>query len=209
MEFIDARPAYEWLGMDDTAPYDLSVSLIFVLGNGSEGPVRHAASIVKRFALPLPNIGFTSLGGNFGGNLLWGCTEMRHYRAILEEEGVPPHTILHPQEKYGTTNTLVEARQAIPWITARLNMNKLRVVLCSRPVHQRRAWLTFLKQHTNIQFHNSPCEETLTVELLPRILGEIKRIREYGAKGDLEQCAIPDEVLFVEKELLRVGVKAL
>ena len=209
MEFIDARPAYEWLGMDDNAPYGLSVPLIFVLGNGSEGPVRHAASIVRRFALPLPNIGVTSLGGKFGGNILWGCTEMRRYRAILEEAGVPPRAILNPPEEDGTTNTLIEAQQAIPLVAMRLAPRPHRIILCSRPVHQRRAWLTFCKQHPNIRFYNSPCEETLTVELLPRILGEIKRIKEYGVKGDLQQCVVPDEVLFVEKELLRVGVKAL
>src|SRR3989344_259038 len=209
MEFIDVRPAYQWLRAEAELS-DFPRDVIFVLGGASETPLYRAAELFRHGYARARVIAFTSNGGTFGGNLLWGIPEVEHYAARLQEFGVPKDSLVYPKNSSEwTSNTLAEAQAAIPFLKRCIGCEPSEVILCARSVHQRRAWLTFLKQSPNIRFHNAPCEEVLTVELLPRILGEIKRIREYGAKGDLEKCAIPDDVLHIDQELARVGVQAL
>src|SRR3989344_3177068 len=196
MDFIDARPAYEWLAAhefheDVTEAWEESPSsVVFVVGSGSETAILAAKDLYhyERDRNPLHDmrIAFISNGGGFGGNLLWGVPEVEHYAAVLRESGVPEKALLYPNDKSEwTTNTLVEAQGAVPFLTRRLGFRPEHIILCIRPVHQRRALLTFFKQHTNIRYLIccSADDEPLSTELLPRILGEIKRIREYGAKG--------------------------
>ena len=116
------------------------------------------------------------------------------YKEKLVECGVPEHDIFFPTAEEATTNTLAEAKGAIPFIERRLGRTAKRIILCSRAVHQRRTWATFRRQHPGITYINRPGFEMLSVELLPRIVQEVDRLREYGAKGDLEPQEIPEEV---------------
>ncbi len=204
MNFVDARPAYRWLRIE-TEKFSARHDAIFVVGGGSEAPLYRAMELYENGYAKV--IAFTSCGGNFGGNLVWGHIELEYYRNFFQKRGVPPSALFSPRASgEWTNNTLDEARTAVPFLTRCLKSEPRNIILCSRPVHQRRAWLTFRKQHPGIKYTNCPGDELLSVELLPRIMGELKRIREYGYKGDTERCAIPDEVLIVEKKLLALGI---
>ncbi|HWB33699.1 MAG TPA: YdcF family protein [Candidatus Paceibacterota bacterium] len=190
LTYLDARPLYKWLTMRDklTGPADA----IFVLGAGSLSPLHQAMDLYKgKWA---PKISFLSLGGTFGGNLIFGQTEMEMYFKELCREHIPASDMLFAPGKGLTTNTLEEARAAVPFLEERLGRKPSRIILCSRPVHQRRAWATFQKQNPGVRFLNQPSEEELSVELLPRMLQEVERIEKYGAQGDLEPQEIPDWV---------------
>ena len=163
--------------------------VIFVLGGSSLAPVQRAFELYKEgFA---PKIAFISVGGNFGGEKVWGMPENQKYREVLLGFGVPPENIF---TKGLTTDTLAEAQKAIPFLEKELGTNVLRMILVSRPVHQLRAFLTFRKQHPEVEYLNCPAKEEYTEgdqETETRILQEIERIRIYSKKGDI--CMPPPE----------------
>lgn len=190
LHFINAQPVFDFLRVA-TKMRRPQVHAIFVLGSGSLAPVDEAAKLYKTGCAQ--GIAFTSVGGTFGGNIVFGEPEVVAYAKRLVHLGVPEKAIYYPAVEEGTSNTFVEAKGAIPFMRARLGRVE-QVVLCSRSVHQRRAWATFLKQHPDLEYYNYPDSEPLTVELLPRLVQEIDRLRQYAAKGDIMPQLIPDEV---------------
>lgn len=156
---------------------------IFVLGGSSLEPPIHAAKLYHEQLAP--KVAFISTGGNFGGEKIWGMPENQKYAEVLVEAGVPYDAIL---TEGLTTNTLVEAQQAIPFLEGR-GVQTTSLILVSRPVHQRRAWATFRKQHPRVRYINQPALEPFTMDdrtLLPRIVQEMDRLKTYGAKGDIQ-----------------------
>ncbi len=175
------RQCWNFLNVKD-APEQSDV--IFILGGSSLAPVQRAYELYKKgFA---PKIAFISTGGNFGGEKIWGVPENQKYRQVLLEFGVPFEDILTDGL---TTNTLAEAQKAIPFLEKELGTKVLRMILVSRPVHQRRAHLTFRKQWPRVSYINCPANEEYTendMETETRILQEMERIRIYSEKGDIE-----------------------
>jgi|SRR3989344_3977839 len=178
---------------------------LFVLGNSSVGPIRKAAELY--FIGYAPKIVFTSIGGTYGGNFIWDMPETEYYFKYLKRsEGIPEEDIVYARDGCDqTTNTLSEAKLAIPFMEKN-GINPRKVILVSRAVHQRRALLTFRKQHPEITFFSCSDREPLTGEIVPRMLAEVERIRKYGANGDLQVEEIPREVLDA-CEVLRSNLK--
>ncbi len=166
-------------------------SAIFILGGSSLSPVYRAAELFH--AGLAPTIAFISIGGRFGGETLWGKPEYEKYREVLLEKGVPPDAIVSAGK---STNTLVEAQQAIPFLRE-MGIEPKKLILCSRPCHQRRAWATFAKQHADIEYVNCPGDETETMfEMteITRMIQEMDRLVEYGQKGDIVSHSFSDEI---------------
>lgn len=208
LPFINARPLHDFLSTkNEPGPVGEKALVTFVLGSGSMGPVRKAAELYRNGLTGY--IAFTSAGGNFGGNIVFGREEVDAYRDTLIALGVHSENVLFPQsDELRTTNTLAEARGAIPFINSKRVGGANRMILCSRSVHQRRAWATFRKQHPDVYYVNCPDHEELTVELLPRLVQEIDRLREYGAKGDLEVQEIPEDVSEICEQIRKhLGMK--
>lgn len=201
LPFINPHLLYRFLSTRDE-PYQDShpEDVLFILGSGSLGPARKASRIYLGGSAKY--IAFTSAGGNFGGNLVFGREEADEYVDFLSMMGVPERALLFPPKDKRTSNTLDEARGAIPFIESRIGKIR-RLVLCSREVHQRRAWATFKKQYPDLVYLNRPDGEELTVELLPRLVQEIDRLRQYGVKGDVEVQFIPPVVSEICEQLRR------
>lgn len=163
--------------------------VIFILGGSSLAPVIRAAELYH--AGYAPNIAFISIGGRFGGDHIWGVPEYVKYRETLHDLNVPEKSILSASL---SENTLEEAKEAMPFLK-RGGINPTKVILVSRPVHQRRAWATFSKQNPTIQFINCPAQELASNTELDRLVAEIDRLIAYGAKGDLLETEIPANIL--------------
>ncbi len=170
-----------------------------MLGGGSEAPARTAGKLYRENAAK--RIFFTSSGGRFGGNIVFGCHEVARYADILHEMRVPDSRVHYPDITERTTNTLMEAQ--IGGLFMRTVMGSVdSVILCSRPIHQRRAWATFRKQNPVVpKWFNQPCEEDLTIEHLPRLVQEVDRLQIYAKKGDIEEQQIPGHVLKTCEEI--------
>lgn len=165
---------------------------IFVLGGSSLAPVEKAIQLYKQgFA---PKISFISVGGKFGGDKVWGMPEDKKYREILLEAGVPEADIV---SEGLTTNTLVESQQAIPFMEGK-GINPEKLILVSRPIHQRRAYSTFAKQWPNVEYVNCPADEPLDFydpETQERLVQEAERLLDYSKKGDIKIPEIPMDLL--------------
>ena len=82
-----------------------------------------------------------------------------------------------------------------------------KVILIARPVHQRRAYATFKKQHADVSFINAPGDEVYHVdnELIERLVGELKRLQEYAEKGDLEPQRFDEQIIEAMHVLTKEG----
>lgn len=175
---------------DEPAPADV----IFILGGSSLEPVRKAAELYK--AGYAPKIAFISTGGKFGGEKVWGIPENEKYKQVLVGEmGVPPEAII---TEGLTTNTLAEAQKAIPFLENHEIVPR-KMILVSRPIHQRRAYATFKQQHPDIQYVNCPANEEFVwndIETQQRLVQEAERLLDYSQrKHDIEKQEIPHDVL--------------
>lgn len=185
---------------DDPKPADV----IFILGGSSLKPVEKAAQLYRDgFA---PKIAFISQGGRFGGETIWGMSETAKYNQRLLEMGIPQEAILaeeNPEKQ--TRNTLAEAKAALPFLRGK-NINPERIILVSRPIHQRRAYTTFMEQHPEVEtYMNCPADEPLDMnnpEEVFRLVQEAERLLDYGVKKtDIQRPEIPGNILRAAAEV--------
>lgn len=194
----------DYLKMED-APEQADA--IFILGGSTLGPTLKAAELYK--AGYAPKIVFIANEGKFSGSRIWGMPEFQKYREVLREAGVPEEAMVSAGM---STNTLVEAKEAIPFMEKHgIDPNK--VILISRPFHQRRAYATFKQQHPDVHYINCPADEPLDIndpETRERLVAEAERLLDYGTrKKDIEKQEIPfklrQAVVIVRKHLKSEG----
>jgi uncharacterized SAM-binding protein YcdF (DUF218 family) len=184
-----AQVFYEYLKMED-APEPADA--IFLLGGSTLGPTKKASELYK--AGYAPNIAFLAIGGTYGGDKEWGMPEFEKYREVLKHDGIPDDAVL--SEGKGT-NTLNEVQAAIPFLKEH-GVDPQKVILVSRPIHQRRAYATFREQYPEVTYINCPANEPLDVndaDTRQRLVAEAERLLDYSKKGDIEKQEIPFAVL--------------
>lgn len=166
--------------------------VIFIVGGSSIKPTEKAAQLYKDGYAK--KIAFTALGGTYGGDKIWGMPEYEMYKKTLINLGIKEDAIV---TRGLATNTLNEAQEAIPFLTEN-NIDVKKMILVSRPVHQRRAFATFEKQHPEVKYINCPADEPLDLNDLDtrkRLVAEAERLLDYSKKNDLEKQEIPYGVL--------------
>lgn len=197
-----AKIIWDYLNIVDVPQ---KADVIFVLGGSTINPIKKAAKLFKAdFA---SKIAFISIGGTFGSKY-WKMSESAKYHQELLNLGIKENCILYDEL---SRNTLEEARLAIPFFKKN-KLNAKKVILVSRPVHQRRAYATFAKQWPQIKFINCPADEKLTIhdkDLLLRLTQEIERLDLYGKKGDILVQKHSNKVDRAYKQLKNYLSKAL
>jgi hypothetical protein len=110
LPLINAQIVYDYLRISDPMEKTIfggwryqPVDAIFILGSGSLGPVKKAAELYHLGAAK--HIAFTSAGGNFGGNIVFGRQECDAYADELLKLKVPGKCIRYPFKDKRTTNT--------------------------------------------------------------------------------------------------------
>ncbi len=167
---------------------------IFVLGGSTLEPVEKAYDLYTKGYAPV--ISFIGTKGTFGENA--DSVSLEHheeYRQTLLKKGNVPESVLLSQGI--ASNTLTEAQAAIPFLKQH-GINPKTILLVARPVHQRRAFATFKKQHPEVRYINCPADEIFDLQsrsAQERMVGEVERLVEYSKKGDLEKQEIPEDVL--------------
>lgn len=186
---VARKTLFDWLSLHDEPT---EAAAIFVLGADRLEPVKRAVALFK--AGYAPYIAFISIGGTYGGKKVFGMPEHEKYRKVLLESGIPESAIL---SEGLSTNTLEEAQRALPFLKKK-GAKVDRMILCSRPVHQRRAWATFQKQNASTKFINCPAFEifdTTDESLSARMIQEVERLEKYARQGDLVEQTFSPEVL--------------
>jgi uncharacterized SAM-binding protein YcdF (DUF218 family) len=129
----------------------------------------------------------------------WTLPIAEVFRNHLLHAGVPNDAILVMPL---STNTLEDVLLGVPQLQDKISPLST-FTLVTRPVHQRRALATIRKVYPQYRYvccpageHIPPLQENCTAgrELLERAIGEIDRLRRYGAKGDIEVHDIPTAV---------------
>ncbi len=187
---------------DEPEPSDV----IFILGGSTLGPTQKALELYKKGYAPI--IAFIAKDGKFSGTNKWGMPEFEMYKRELAKNGVPENAMI--SEGIGT-NTFVEVKAAIPFIKKH-GIDPRKIILVSRPFHQRRALATFEGQYPSIKYINCPADEPLDIkdpETKERLVDEAERLLDYAKKGDIKKQEISPSLLraavTIRKELKRLG----
>lgn len=189
---------WDYLSLYDTPE---KAEAIFLCGGSTLSPPDKAAELYRRgFA---KDIFFLTKGGTFSLPQWKGQESLVYYKR-LKLLGIPKELI---HWKMSCINTLEEAQQSVPFIKS-FGINPKTVILISRPVHQRRAYATFKKQHPTVTFISVPGDEVfhLDHDLVIRLDGELERLQTYAQKGDLEPQHLDKKVLEAWK-ILQTEVK--
>lgn len=155
---------------------------IMVFGAATLDPISYAYELYTQGFAPL--ITFISVGGTFGGDKIWGMPEAKKYRQVLHAQGVPRTAVVSSAL---SSNTLEESQMIVPFL-AHHDLHPQKMILISRPVHQRRAWATFRQHNPRITAVSCPAPELVEVtshDTLERLVQEIDRLALYADKGDL------------------------
>ncbi len=112
-----------------------------------------------------------------------------------------------------STNTLQNVQYSRRLMEAR-GLHPRRALLVAKPHRQRRVWLTCRRHLPGVLLHNAPPPFTAEEEAaslggerpyLRHLAGEVRRIEDYGARGDLHPEAPPAQVLDRVRRLLGGG----
>lgn len=181
-----------WLAISDNLEQS---DLIFLFGGAIlEIPEKGFELYKKSYAL---EIIVTGDNGTFG-NPEWNKPSANIYFDFLIEKGVPRENLVIQNK---STNTLEDVLLALPIINEKqIKIDK--VILVSRPVHQRRAFATFAKYFPETKIINSPCKEKYAnslnndelQNLKIRCIQEYERLIKYAKKGDILKQEIPPEI---------------
>jgi hypothetical protein len=68
----------------------------------------------------------------------------------------------------------------------------------------RRVMNTFGQQWPLARFYSAPSRDEPSVEMLPRMLQEVARLKIYGDKGDILPTTFPNRALLACVELLKI-----
>ena len=173
--------------LDVRAVLSEQADLVFVFGTRHPEPAQMAADLVKR------GLGqFIVLTG--GKSPISGIGEALTHLRIVLGQGVERERVIVESE---STNTLENVVFAIPKITERVTLDRVKsVVVVTKWYHCRRAMMT-LKRHfpPGICYFTAPCElEEIrrwnwwqSKEGERRVLKELDRIPRYLSVGDIEE----------------------
>jgi hypothetical protein len=172
---------YNWLAISDEPQ---KADLIFLFGAPTLAIPEKGLALYKAGLAPyLIATGERSLTEESG----WDKTLADKYAEYLLENGVDEKHIIIQNKSLNTLEDVVFSLEALSRIE--------RIILVSRPMHQRRCYATFQKQTRGKMVMNAPCLETMAEDLLAAIcILEYEKIERYAKKGDVEKQAVPDEV---------------
>lgn len=145
MDKVTLSQMYDWLSIEDIPR---NSNLIFVFGSPTLDAVEKA--------LELYNLGFAKfICVNGNKSLTEPCPETpvaRWFSKFLLENGVDANQIIIQDQ---SVNTFEDVQFSFPMILTRIN-NLKRIILVTRPFHQRRAYETIRKLFPGYEYLNVP-----------------------------------------------------
>ena len=147
------------------------------------------------------------------GNLMKGVgneTEADKFAKVARAMGVPSEKILIENRSTNTGENVTFSRKLLEerGIVSRV------VIAVQKPYMERRTYATFRKQwpevnvamtSPQISFEKYPTEEISKDDVISLMVGDLKRIKEYSAKGFQIPQEIPDEVWNAYLKLVELG----
>ncbi len=197
----NTKSLLNWLAVKDKPE---KADLIFLFGG--------LFNIAPQKGLELYNQGYAPkilVTGKKGATWKEEKTIAETFKDYLIKGGVPDNNILVQDT---STNTLEDITHARP-ILEQAGLKFKKVILVSRPFHQRRVQATFKKQFPYAvkivnQPGNEPFEEFVNrygmEKAAEKLLGEFDKLKLYADKGDIENQAVPENIAEVVKAIREV-----
>lgn len=183
---------WNWLAIENKP---LKSDIIFLFGGAViDIPQKGAELYDSKLSDRIVTVGNT---GTFG-NPEWTKPIAEVFADYLAGHGVPRSAIFVQNT---SMNTLEDVTHALPLLDAE-GIKHRTVVLVSRPIHQRRAYATYIKQDPNATTYNIPCDEPhpnklkgeAFADVALRCAQEYERLIAYAEKGDICAQPAPQEV---------------
>ncbi len=184
-------PIWDFLArIDDPAPSDV----IFVFGSRDLAVARRAAEL---YTVGLaPRVLVTGLLGPMTERV-FDKPEALVFKDELTRLGVPDHAIT---TEVRAGNTLENVRFGMTALAA-AGQTPRSALLVAKVFVMRRCLATFARQHPEVDVRGCPPAGSLAaqrdrprVAFAARLVGEMRRLDEYGASGDIEPQVIPETV---------------
>jgi uncharacterized SAM-binding protein YcdF (DUF218 family) len=184
--------------------------LILVLGSNDLRVAEHAADLYQRGLAPR-----MLFSGNVG--LLtreqFAKSEAETFADVAAARGVPRDAMLLEPNSTNTGENIRFSREVL----ARHGLDPQSLIVVQKPYMERRAYATFMRQWPgkDILMSSPPISwreyptQTLTREvIIPILVGDLQRIRDYPARGFQIPQEIPDAVMTAYEELVRRGYRS-
>lgn len=190
---------WDWLAIKDEPSKS---DLIFLVGGSKlETPKKGLELYQKGFAPYLATSGKTGTFNDSG----WNKPIADVFAEFLITKGVNKNKIIVQNRSMNTLEDIVFTMKVI--IERKIPHQK--IIIVSRPFHQRRSFATFKKQFPYFEYLNVPNDEKLPSEneeeklkeFAVRCLKEYERLEQYAIKGDLEKQIIPSEIFKTYQKL--------
>ena len=148
-------------------------------------------------------------GGIGAGTSNLPCAEADYFLQVSEKYApeIPKTCFIQENKSTNTGENLKMSQDVLSRINPDFNFNKgiQRVILVANGYRQRRVFLTFGKLFPNIVCRNAPPKSSYSLEkesfaargesLDQHMLGEVKRLLDYPAKGFILPCDVPAEIV--------------
>jgi len=181
--------------LSDSQPMQ-KADAILVFGHYLPEVAMQAAQIFQRRIAPI-----ILISGYYHDKVPAGFrSEAHHYAELMKQQGVPERAIILEEE---ASNTLENVTLGIGKLQAAGHRTDA-LMLVGVPWLMRRARATVAKQFPTIKIGTEsfiPPEGMLDETRVNRLVGEVDRLIEYHAKGDLDCPVIPDDVMSATERL--------
>ena len=189
----NAQKILDWLAIEDEPQ---KADLIFVFGGSTlEIPEKARQLYEQGYAGKILLVG---VDGTYS-NPNWTEPIALVFQKYLLGKGIPAQALITIPKSTNTLEDVLFSKEEI----AKLSPKK--IILVTKPVHQRRAYATILKQLPEYEYINQPSAMDLVIDndeyTEARCIGEIDRLQEYAKKGDIHNFDIPDEIINTYRNL--------
>jgi uncharacterized SAM-binding protein YcdF (DUF218 family) len=181
--------------------------LILVLGSNDLRVAEHAADLFQRGLAPRilfsGNVGLLTRGQ-------FAKSEAETFADVAAARGVPREAMLLEPRSTNTGENIRFSREVL----AQHGLDPQSLIVVQKPYMERRAYATFMRQWPGkeilmssppIPWREYPTESLTREVIIPILVGDLQRIRDYPARGFQIPQEIPDEVMLAYEELVRRG----
>jgi uncharacterized SAM-binding protein YcdF (DUF218 family) len=177
---------------------------IIALGSHDLRIADRAAELYEQGLSPL--IVFSGGRGRTTSN--WSTTEASLLAGKARNAGIPDAAILLENQSTNTGDNLLFSMRLLVGRAVRT------AIIITKPYMERRAWATALKQIPEIKvcvtsprvsFEDYPNEIISRDEMINVMVSDLRRIKDYPAKGFQVEQEIPDDVWYAYEQLVEAG----
>lgn len=190
--FSLVKEMWQWLAIKNVPQKS---DLIFLIGGSSLETPKKGLELFRQGLAPyMVTTGKTGTGDDSG----WNKPIADVFADFLLKNKVPEDRFIVQNRSMNTLEDVVFTMEIIK----KMGIPCQKIIIVSRPFHQRRCFATFKKQYPEKIYFNVPNDEKIPSEkeieklreIGLRCLQEYERLEKYANKGDIEKQFVPAKI---------------